>query len=121
MALRGCVSQCNKQGTCMASSRLPPRGSAAFQWAPPPDPRKGGSMESRTASIYTRVTPQEKQKIARTAKRCGLSLSEYIRQRCLDYAPRELPSEDLFWLCEYLRDCQANATEQDAEFTHGIR
>ena len=32
-------------------------------------------MESRTTSIYTRVTPQEKQKMARTAKRCGLSLS----------------------------------------------
>ena len=72
-------------------------------------------MESRTTSIYTRVTPQEKQKMARTAKRCGLSLSEYIRQRCLGYAPRELPSEDLYWLCEYLRDCQANGTEQDAE------
>lgn len=77
-------------------------------------------MDSRTTSIYTRVTPQEKQKMAHTAKRCGLSLSEYIRQRCLGYAPRELPSEDLFWLCEYLRDCQANGTEQDAEFVRGM-
>ena len=50
----------------------------------------------------------------------ALSLSEYIRQRCLSYAPRELPSEDLYWLCEYLRDCQANGTEQDAEFIHGM-
>ena len=47
-------------------------------------------------------------------------ISEYIRQRCLGYAPRELPSEDLYWLCEYLRDRQANATEQDAEFTRGM-
>ena len=39
---------------------------------------------------------------------------------CLSYAPRELPSEDLYWLCEYLRDCQANGTEQDAEFIHGM-
>ena len=77
-------------------------------------------MDSRTTSIYTRVTPQEKQKIARTAKRCVLSLSEYIRQRCLGYAPRELPSEDIYWLCEYLRDCQASATEQDAEFIRGM-
>ena len=77
-------------------------------------------MDSRTTSIYTRVTPQEKQKMARTAKRCGLSLSEYIRQRCLGYAPRELPSEDLYWLCEYLRDCQAEGTELDAQAVRNL-
>ena len=59
-------------------------------------------MTERTNSIYTRVTPQEKQRIASRARRCGLSLSEYIRQRCLGYAPREIPPDVYYDLCAKL-------------------
>ena len=64
-------------------------------------------MRERSNSIYTRVTPAEKQKIERTAKKCGLSTSEYIRQRCLGYAPREVPPDTYYELCrmlEYARE-----------------
>ena len=64
-------------------------------------------MRERTDSIYTRVTPAEKQKIDRTARKCGLSVSEYIRQRCLGYAPREVPPDTYYELCrmlEYARE-----------------
>lgn len=61
-------------------------------------------MNEKNKSIYLRVTPQEKEKIQRLARKCGLSLSEYLRQRGLGYAPKELPNDDLFYLCEYLRD-----------------
>ena len=62
-------------------------------------------MSEKNKSIYLRVTPQEKERIHRLAKKCGLSLSEYLRQRGLGYAPKEQPSEDLFDFCEHLRDC----------------
>ena len=64
-------------------------------------------MKEKNSSIYTRVTPAEKQKIERTAKKCGLSASEYIRQRCLGYAPREIPPDTYYELCrklDYIRE-----------------
>ena len=64
-------------------------------------------MKEKSSSIYTRVTPTEKQKIERTAKKCGLSVSEYIRQRCLGYAPREIPPDAYYELCrklDYIRE-----------------
>ena len=63
-------------------------------------------MTERTNSIYTRVTPQEKQRIAGKARKCGLSLSEYIRQRCLGYAPREIPPEVYYALCAKLDEAR---------------
>ncbi len=50
-------------------------------------------MENRTTRLYTRVTPAEKKRIHSLAKRCGLSLSEYIRQRALGFSPRVLQPE----------------------------
>ena len=64
-------------------------------------------MKERTQSIYTRTTPAEKQQIERTAKKCGLSVSEYVRQRCLGYAPREIPPDTYYELCrklDYIRE-----------------
>lgn len=46
--------------------------------------------DKRNKSIYVRVTQKEKQKINAKANRCGLSLSEYIRQVCLGYEPKEI-------------------------------
>jgi hypothetical protein len=48
--------------------------------------------------LYTRVTPVELKKIRSLAKRCGLSVSEYIRQRALGFAPRELQPEIFYHL-----------------------
>ena len=55
-------------------------------------------MENRTMRLYTRVTPVELKKIRSLAKRCGLSVSEYIRQRALGFAPRELQPEIFYHL-----------------------
>ena len=63
-------------------------------------------MKEKNSSIYTRVTPAEKQKIERTAKKCGLSVSEYIRQRCLGYAPREIPPDTYYELCRKLDEAR---------------
>lgn len=63
-------------------------------------------MKERTQSIYTRTTPAEKQQIERKARKCGLSVSEYIRQRCLGYTPREIPPDAYYELCRKLDEAR---------------
>ena len=46
--------------------------------------------DKRNKSIYVRVTQREKERINTKATKCGLSLSEYIRQVCLGYEPKEI-------------------------------
>ena len=50
-------------------------------------------MKNRTTRLYTRVTPAELTKVRSFARRCGLSVSEYIRQRAIGFAPREIQPE----------------------------
>ena len=59
-------------------------------------------MNEKSKQIYVRVTPQEKKRIAANAEKCKLSVSEYIRQRCLGFTPRETPPEVYYTLCEKL-------------------
>ena len=40
-------------------------------------------MRNRTVGINVRVTVTEKKKVTLFSKKCGLSLSEYLRQRAL--------------------------------------
>ena len=61
-------------------------------------------MNDKTKQIHARVTPQEKKRIAGNAKKCGLSVSEYIRQRCLGFAPREVPPQAYYDMCSKLED-----------------
>ena len=44
-------------------------------------------MRKRSIGINVRVSVTEKQKMTLMAKRSGLSLSEYLRQRALGYEP----------------------------------
>ena len=44
-------------------------------------------MRKRSIGINVRVSVTEKRKMTLMAKRCGLSLSEYLRQRALGYEP----------------------------------
>ena len=61
-------------------------------------------MNDRTKQIYVRVTPQEKNRIIANAEKCKLSVSEYIRQRCLGFAPREVPPQAYYDMCSMLED-----------------
>lgn len=56
-------------------------------------------MRNRTLGINIRVTEQEKNRIARFAKKCKLSVSEYIRKLANGYEPRELPNKRMYDLC----------------------
>ena len=44
-------------------------------------------MRKRSIGINVRVTVTEKKKVTMLARKCGLSLSEYLRQRALGYEP----------------------------------
>ncbi len=49
----------------------------------------------RNLGINIRVTPAEKKKIERNAKKCRLSVSEYLRKLAMDIEPKELPSKEI--------------------------
>ena len=53
-------------------------------------------MRVRRVGINVRVTPTEKKRILKAASRCGLTLSEYLRQRALGYTPRFHPPQTFF-------------------------
>ena len=52
-------------------------------------------MRERTLQLNIRVTKTEKEKILRKARRCGLAVSEYIRNCALDRKVMEMPREGL--------------------------
>ena len=57
-------------------------------------------MKKQDIRIVARVTQKEKDRINDLAKRCGLSTTEYLRQRALEYEPKPLPPDALFHFCE---------------------
>ena len=54
---------------------------------PCPLQKKGVNMNDNRKLINIRVTEKEKVKMEDIAKKCGLSLSEYLRKRGLGFAP----------------------------------
>ena len=52
--------------------------------------------------IAVRVTAKEKERIQTKARKCGLSTTEYVKQRALGYEPRGVPPNVLFVLLEKL-------------------
>lgn len=59
-------------------------------------------MKKEDIRIVARVTKKEKERINSIAERCGLSTTEYIRQRALGFEPRSVPPGALFVFCEKL-------------------
>ena len=52
--------------------------------------------EARNKNLFIRVSEKEKNIIVQNAKKCGLSVSEYLRQRALGYIPRAVLPEAFF-------------------------
>ena len=53
-------------------------------------------MRKRSVGINVRVTVTEKKKVTMLARKCGFSLSEYLRQRALGYEPGGQPPKEVF-------------------------
>ena len=62
------------------------------------------------ARIALRVTAIEKEKIQARARKCGLSTTEYIKQRALGYEPRAVPPDALFVCLEKLGELADKAS-----------
>ena len=58
--------------------------------------------EIKNKNVFIRVSENEKNLIERNAKKCGLSVSEYLRQRALGYMPRAVLPEVFFSFNEKL-------------------
>lgn len=67
--------------------------------------------------IAVRVTAKEKEKIQSKARKCGLSTTEYVKQRALGYEPRAVPPDALFVCLEMLGELadKASSPELDKE------
>ena len=65
--------------------------------------------------IAVRVTAKEKERIQAKARKCGLSTTEYVKQRALGYEPRRVPPNVLFVLLEKLGELadKTNSPELD--------
>ena len=52
--------------------------------------------------IEVRLTEKQKEQVERAAKRCGITASEYLRQRALDSEPKAVLPDAFFVCCEKL-------------------
>ena len=60
------------------------------------------SKRKEPPRIAIRTTEKEKETIFKLAEKCGLSASEYARQRALGYKPRAVLPDAFFIFCEKL-------------------
>ena len=70
-------------------------------------------MRNRTVGINIRVTVTEKKKVTMLAKKCGLSLSAYLRQRALGYEPGGHPPKEVFDVLDKLNEIAENCSARE--------
>ena len=70
-------------------------------------------MRKRSVGINVRVSVTEKRKMTLMAKRCGLSLSEYLRQRALDYEPGGQPPTEVFDMLDKIDEMAESCSVRD--------
>ena len=70
-------------------------------------------MRKRSVGINVRVSVTEKRKMTLMAKRCGLSLSEYLRQRALGYEPGGHPPKEVFDVLDKIDEMAESSSVRD--------
>ena len=95
-----CTTNSVKGGTSSRKSCLCPLGSSLI----PLLNFKIGviTLKERKAQLKMRATEKEKVRIQNKAKKCGLSVSEYLRKRALGYSPKTLLPETFYEFTERL-------------------
>lgn len=71
-------------------------------------------MRNRTVGINVRVSVTEKKRVTMLARKCGLSLSEYLRQRALEYEPGGHPPTEVFEVLDKLDEIAKNCSPATA-------
>ena len=70
-------------------------------------------MRKRSVGINIRVTVTEKKKVTMLARKCSLSLSEYLRQRALGYEPGGQPPKEVFDVLDRLDEIAENCSARE--------
>ena len=70
-------------------------------------------MRKRSVGINVRVSVTEKREMTLMAKRCGLSLSEYLRQRALGYEPGGHPPKEAFDVLDKIDEMAESCSVRD--------
>ena len=70
-------------------------------------------MRKRGVGINVRVSVTEKKKVTMLARKCALSLSEYLRQRALGYEPGGHPSKEVFDVLDKLDEMAESCSMRD--------
>ena len=65
--------------------------------------------------IAFRLSEKEKQIITAKAKKCGLSTTEYVKQRALGYEPKAVPPDALFLLLERIGELENKSTSSELD------
>ncbi|MEE1006256.1 MAG: hypothetical protein U0L66_03570 [Acutalibacteraceae bacterium] len=73
------------------------------------------NLKEKSARIELRVTAKEKGKIQSKAQKCGLSTTEYVKQRALGYEPRGIPPDALFLCLEKLGEIADKASSPNLD------
>ena len=73
------------------------------------------NLKEKSARIELRVTAKEKGKIQKKKKKCGLSTTEYVKQRALGYEPRGIPPDALFLCLEKLGEIADKASSPNLD------
>lgn len=75
--------------------------------------------EVKNKNMVIRISEKEKNLIERNAEKCGLSVSEYLRQRALGYMPRAVLPEVFFSFSDKLDNlciaCEGKITRDTEE------
>ena len=70
-------------------------------------------MRKRSVGINVRVSFTEKKKVTMLARKCGLSLSEYLRQRALGYEPGGHPPKEVFDVLDKIDEMAESCSVRD--------
>ena len=70
-------------------------------------------MRNRAVGINVRVTVTEKTRVTMLARKCGLSLSEYLRQRALGYEPGGHPPKEVVDILDKLDEIAENCSARE--------
>ena len=70
-------------------------------------------MRKRSVGINVRVSVTEKKKVTMLARKCGLSLSEYLRQRALGYELGGHPPKEAFDVLDRLDEIAENCSARE--------
>ena len=65
--------------------------------------------------IAFRLSQKEKQIITAKAKKCGISRTEYVKQRALGYEPKSVPPDALFKLLEKIGSLEDKSSSPELD------